>query len=275
MRFNPLLTAAFLLLFSAGAFPCSVFYYRAGGGAYAAKSFDFETPVESFIVKEPAGLGRTAQSGASWTSKYASATVRLRGATAQLPGCGINEAGLVCEAPVLGFSLQQQEGAKIALNELEFIQYQLDNSATVADVARNAAAFRITQRFAPLHYMCCDADSCVSLELSGDGLKATPMPVPVLTNVSYPAAAGRLKEYAGFGGSKPVPEGFGTFQRFVRAATFTRYDPAFPPLDFGLRGLDSLFSDGFTRWQVIYDISGRRLYLRRGKNSISETVSLN
>ncbi|NLO91079.1 MAG: linear amide C-N hydrolase [Elusimicrobia bacterium] len=264
-----------LLLFSAeSAFSCSVFYYRAGGNAYMAKSFDFETPVESFVVKEAAGQPRIAESGAAWTSKYASATIRLRGATADLPGCGINEAGLVCEAPVLGSSLQQQEGDKTALNELEFIQYQLDTSATVEDVARSASGFRITQKFAPLHYMCCDASSCISLELSGNGLKTAPMPVPALTNVSYSSAAERLKEYAGFGGAKPVPQGFGTFQRFVRAATFTVYDSSFSPLDFGIKGLDSLFSEGFTRWQALYDLSGRRLYLRRGHNAVSETVSL-
>ena len=254
-----------LLLIPVSGEPCSVFRYDAQGAAYVAKSFDLETPVEPFAVREPAGLARKTAGGFSWVSKYGGVTIRLRGTTSELPGCGMNERGLVCEAPVLAGTPYSQPGEGPELNELEFLQYQLDNFSTVQEIAANASKFRIRRQFTPLHYMCCDKASCVSIQPQKRGISVTPMPVPALTNVLYASASAELGGYEGFGGSKPVPSGFGTFQRFVRAASYTRYDSAFPPLDFGLRGLDSLYIDGATRWQALYDMNSRKVYLRRAK----------
>ena len=263
-----------LLLLPSAAYSCSVFRYDAPGGSFVAKSFDFDTPVTPFAVREPAGQARKASGGFSWISKYAGVTIRLRGATADLPGCGMNERGLVCEAPLLSGTPDSQTGPGPELNELEFLQYQLDNFATVEEIAANVSKFRIKRRFAPLHYMCCDKASCVALQPGEHGVGLTAMTVPALTNVAYGPASAQLGGYEGFGGSRPVPSGFGAFQRFVRASAFTRYNPALSPLDFGFSGLDSLYLDGFTRWQALYDMRGLKVYLRRANSARLEVYSV-
>ncbi len=53
------------------------------------------------------------------------------------------------------------------------------------------------------------------------------LPIPALTNNSYSESIQNVKQYQGFGGKLPLPGGYETKERFVRAACFIkRLSPA-------------------------------------------------
>ena len=67
----------------------------------------------------------------------------------------MNEAGLAVELMWLQGSIHPSPDQRPAVGVLEWIQYQLDRSATVADVLASDSAVRIAGR-TPLHYLVAD-----------------------------------------------------------------------------------------------------------------------
>ena len=126
----------------------------------------------------------------SWTSKYGSVTVNYSGREFSFDG--MNEAGLV----VSGMGLEQTEypapDARPAIAAIQWIQYQLDTAATVADVIASDAEMRISEQATIFyHFFICDSlGNCASVEFL-DGVMVVhqtaqeTMPVKVLTNSPY------------------------------------------------------------------------------------------
>ena len=79
----------------------------------------------------------------SWTSKYGSVTVNFLGR--EFPFEGMNEAGLVVSAMDLGLTEYPAPDARPAITHLQWIQYQLDTAATVADVIASDLKLRINK----------------------------------------------------------------------------------------------------------------------------------
>ena len=95
---------------------------------------------------------------------------------------------------------------------LEWIQYQLDTAAAVADVVKSDAAVRIAG-VAPLHYLVSDATgAAATIEFLGGRLVAHTggsLPVAVLANTSY----GDSLRYWRRKGESSLPGGSGSEAR--------------------------------------------------------------
>ncbi len=72
-----------------------------------------------------------------WVSKYGSITFNQAGK--EFPYGGINEAGLVIELMWHREAVYPEKDNRYGLSELQWIQYQLDNSETVKEVIRSDA----------------------------------------------------------------------------------------------------------------------------------------
>jgi len=109
-----------------------------------ARNYDWKSG-HGFVVKNLQGqkkfaYGWAGVNPASWISKYGSITFNQFGK--EFPIGGMNEAGLVVEQILLPHSIYPDHGGP-TLSNSEWVQYQLDNFATVNELLRNVEYLQI------------------------------------------------------------------------------------------------------------------------------------
>ena len=98
----------------------------------------------------------------------------------------------------------------------------------------------------------------------------------VMTNDSYARAMEYLKNYAGFGGSKPIPTGRGSLDRFVIASDHIKKASTFAASDavkFGFEGIEQVAS-GATKWRVVYDMDQERVHFSTKTSTAPKSTEL-
>lgn len=150
------------LLFSTviiqSAYPCSSFVLKNGKTILLGKNFDW-TFDQGHIIKNLKNTTKVAYythngTPASWTSKYGSITFNQNGK--EMPYGGMNEKGLVVEMLWLEDTRFNISEDKTYLNELEWIQYQLDNFQTVDEVVAHIENLKIYPIKGKIHYILAD-----------------------------------------------------------------------------------------------------------------------
>ncbi len=139
-------------------YPCSAIVLKSGGQILLAKNFDW-TYRDGIVVKNLRGTTKTAyftHSGepAIWTSKYGSVTFNQNGK--EMPYGGMNEKGLVVEMLWLSLTQYNITAEKEYVNELEWIQYQLDHYKTVQEVMDHVYELKIFPIKGKIHYILTD-----------------------------------------------------------------------------------------------------------------------
>jgi len=218
------------------------------------------------VVKQ--AFAQPAGEGLRWTAKYGSVTFNQFGR--EFPLGGMNEAGLVVEE-LNGPARYPAPDRRPALNEFQWIQYQLDSHATVREVLRSGPKARISRLLADLHFLVADAKGRRAVVEFVDGRMVAyergDLPVSVLSNNGYPESIRYLRLHQGFGGQREVSDGPESIERFVRAATMLE--------GYGLPGQRLMPDDGFsilksveqadTQWSIVYNL-GRRLVFFKTKD---------
>ncbi len=171
-----------------------------------------------------------------WRSKFGcAAMISFEGAATD----GLNEKGLAAHLLVLGETELEAPDHRAVLPDTHWAQYVLDNFATVNDVveAHRAGSFRIAAAWSTdlgyskhlsTHLAVQDAsgDSAVIEYLKGKVAIHHGPEYRIMTNdPPYDEMIERLKQYAPFGGTKPVPGDVSAEDRFVRIADYIRYLP--------------------------------------------------
>ncbi len=205
---------------------------------------------------------------ASWISKHASVTFNQYGR--EFPNGGLNDAGLVVEVMWLDTSLSPAPDDRSSLSELQWIQYQLDTFASVAEMIEAAQRVRISTVYGKVHYLACDASSaCAAFENLDGKLVITSgadLPARALTNHSYAQSLAHRRAQP-----RP-PKGLGSLDRFARASRLAEdargstdgVNAAFTILD-SVRGSE-------TQWQIVYDAKRFQIHFRTAK--LRETRTL-
>jgi choloylglycine hydrolase len=245
---------------------CTTFCLEGTGGLYFGKNYDFQIGGGLLVVNKR-GVEKAARADASnparWTSRYGSVTFNQYGR--EFPSGGMNEAGLVVELMWLEGARYPGRDRRPAVGVLEWIQFQLDNSATVEEVIASRKSIRIAGGV-PLHYLVGDRTGrCAAVEFLGGEMVAhsgAAMPVPVLTNDTYERSIQFLRRHRGFGGTLEVPEHAGSLARFARAASLVREHARRP--DAGVQEafdvLASVAAPGYTQWSIVYDLRAMRVH---------------
>lgn len=209
----------------------------------------------------------------SWVSKYGSLTFNNRGR--DFPDCGMNEAGLtVFEMSLKGSEFKEDKSLPTLMTEL-WIQYQLDNFETVAQVIKSTAKIMIDGR--TWHFFVTDrhGNSAVIEFIKGEVVvhSGDSLPVPALCNSIYSYEIKRLKTYAGFGGSIPVKVDDKKIPRFVHAAHMLKNfkkSPSKPALDYGFDILKLLHQDRSNswnnKWSIMVDVKNLTVYFTTYRN---------
>ncbi len=238
---------------------CTTFELEGPSGRVIGKCYDWDmghglVVVNKREVTKRALLVDSRQRPAEWRATYASVTFNQYGL--ELPNGGMNEAGLVVEVMWLASTELEPPDARPVVNELQWIQLQLDSYSTTAEVVGHLGDVRITRVHGLVHYLVCDrTGACAAVELLG-GKPVVSKGARVLTNHTYAGSAAYLRQLAG-----PAPDGAGSLARFARASRLAARPPAAALEDGAFDILDSVNNDD-SRWHIVYDPVRLRAWFR-------------
>jgi len=262
---------------------CTTFCLRDGGRIVFGKNYDWEVG-DGMLVVNQRGLARKADIAetnsakdrpVSWVSRYGSVTFNQYGRDF-LSG-GMNEAGLVIELMMMPGSRYPANDARPALDILQWIQYNLDTHATVAEVVAADQKVRIAGSV-PLHYLVADRQGGVAtIEFLQGRLVAhtgKDLPVAALTNSTYQESETARQEIKAH--HLAAPGGPASLARFERAAE--RVD-AFngkkgDAVAYAFETLDQVAQGSFTQWSIVYEIDRLRVHFRTRDRRQVRTLSL-
>jgi penicillin V acylase-like amidase (Ntn superfamily) len=229
------LAAAFAGLLSIqSAVPCTrVLWSSPDGQVFVARTQDWTEKAGSAFRVYPRGMQRTgavAENPHKWTSKYGSLVVTGYDIATHE---GVNEMGLSGHLLYLavenGFG--QRDTKREAIGVMQWVQYYLDNYATVAEAvaANKTFTFQIDPMILPngfpteVHVSLSDksGDSAVIEYVNGTARIYHDKRFTVMTNEpTYDKQIENLKQYRTFGGDKALPGDRTPSDRFVRAAYY-------------------------------------------------------
>ena len=268
-RFYPPVVLFLVLVFllSHVSFACTTFCLRRNGEVLFGKNYDWMVGDGLILVNkrgvEKSAVSESRPNPARWVSKYGSVTFNQYGR--ENPSGGMNEAGLVIELMWHSEAQYPKSDARPIVGTLEWIQYQLDNSRTVAEVIENSEKVRIASEI-PLHYLVSDkAGNTATIEFLNGKLLAhmgKTLTVSVLTNDSYE----RSVKYAE---ATPLERARtnSSLDRFARAAQKTaeferQSKTEQEAVNYAFEILSNVAQPGYTQWSIVYDQKRGKVYFR-------------
>jgi penicillin V acylase-like amidase (Ntn superfamily) len=279
-RLLPFLLAAFALAWILPpADACTTFCLRKGSTAVFGKNYDWHFD-DGLVLVNKRGVAKTATRPASgepaqWTSRYGSLTFNQFGR--EFPSGGLNEAGLVLELMWLEETRYPAPDRRPTLGALEWIQYQLDNYGTVAEMVKNAGRLRVGSA-GKIHFLACDKGrSCATVEfLDGKTVvhAGASLPAAALTNHTYESSVHFLDTWRK---DDQALAGKGSLQRFARAANRAEAFSAHgddDPVGYAFATLDEVAQGAFTQWSIVYELGAGRVHWRTRQNRAVRSVAL-
>ncbi len=256
---------------------CTTFCLRDGVRVVFGKNYDWMID-DGLLFVNKRGVRRhssTSGSPASWVSRYGSVTFNQFGR--DFPSGGINETGLVIELMWLDGSIYPHPDERASVDNLEWIQYQLDTASLVEQVLASDTQVRI-QAGQPLHYLVADsAGQVATVEfLNGRMVAHTgeSLPVAALANDSFAASWTFLQQLDAAG--QPVPEGPASLYRFARAANRVRSfsaTGAAEPVDYAFATLAQVAQTS-TQWSIVYEADRGQVHFQTRASPSIKTLAL-
>lgn len=272
-----------LLMYPGPAGACTSFFLEHEQYPVHGANFDW-TDGAGMVVINRKGVSKTAVTGpdhndnpAVWISKYGSVSFNMFGC--DWAWGGMNEAGLAASTMILDETQYPKPDPRPSVFLGQWLQYQLDNSASVDEVLSSNANLRIrsTEQRLKAHYFFSDrSGNCGVVEfLEGRFVaytKAT-MPVKVLVNDRYDVSLSVWEKFKALAGDSRRFIGDLSYQRFVRTAMILdRWQPAND-----LTSVQEAFSilgtatykrhrHTHTQWQIVFDSRNRSIHYRTKKD---------
>lgn len=223
-----------------------------GQGVFTVRNMDWHGQMPTALWVMPAGREQVAANAkdpnpAKWTSKYGSVATEIFNLGT---GDGMNEKGLHAAMLYLTPSDYGTRDPKLpAISISLWVQYYLDNFATVAEAVADfeknpyqVVTLVVEGQPGVVHLQVTDAtgDAAVFEVIDGKMNIYHGEQCQVLTNLPpLPEQLANLKNYEGFGGTKPLPGTTASDDRFVRA---TFYRNALPKAQSGDEAVAYLMS---------------------------------
>jgi penicillin V acylase-like amidase (Ntn superfamily) len=259
--------AILAVLMATPGFTCTTVCLLEQGRALVAYNYDFH-PSEGLVLVNKRGTrkqSRVEPQGASWTARHGSITFNQFGR--DNPTTGVNEQGLMVSLMWLDATAYPPPDHRPAVGILEWIQYHLDQHASVAEVVANAEAVRPTSRI-PIHYLFADASGDAATIEFLDGTlvvhRGETLPVRALANSTYADSVAAFEAAKRTG---EMPTSGSSLDRFVRGAMLASGDG--DPMARSFAVLAAVARPGFTRWSIVYDLEAGDVYF---KTDINEAI---
>ncbi len=270
----------FFAIVTQSVIPCSTFFINHNGQMVFGRNYNWVAGT-GIVCTNQRGLLKTSYkvpdgSSITWTSRYGSITFNQYGK--EFPTGGMNEKGLVVELMWLDETVYPRADERPAVGVLQWIQYQLDNCASIEEVIATDKQLRITASTSPLHYLVADANgNAATIEFLQGKLvahKGNELFFPVLTNSVYAESVQHAKEAVQK--NEPV-EGSGSLERFAKACQMIQQYKSGQKntsiIDQSFNILEAVSQGDYTRWSIVYDITNRRVYFRTNARPTIKSVS--
>src|SRR5262245_7325107 len=252
---------------------CTTVCLREKDRAVVAYNYDFHAP-EGLVLVNKRGTRKVSSvrsQGATWTAVHGSVTFNQFGR--DNPMTGLNEKGLMVSQMWLDETRYPPADGRPVVGILEWIQYQLDRHASVAEVVANVEAVRPMSRIT-IHYLVADASGDVATLEYLDGKlvvhRGATLPVRALTNSTYADSVAALERARRAG---EVPTSVSSLDRFVRAATLAETGHG-DPVARGFEVLARVAQPDFTRWSIVYDLGAGEVHFRTQGNQAIRRIAL-
>lgn len=254
---------------------CSLFSMTRENEAVCGGNLDLQAPFPGYVIVNPRGLTKSVipwkgswptwpnyrdGNGQFWVSRYGSITFTCYGRNF-IEG-GMNEAGLVVDQASL-WAVYPPEDTRPGISCPQWMQYQLDNYATVAEVIEHLNDLRPDGE--GWHYLIADSTgACAVIEyLYGmpSVYRDETAPVCALTNTAYEQALSHIPMDIAFDGKADIASTGDSYGRFVRMAALLRdYDPQKDgaAYSYAFYILDAVSCEETLR-SVVYDIGRKRM----------------
>lgn len=262
-----------------------VIWPEAGGAVLVGRNMDFHKDLMTNLWKQPRGVTRDdgVTGKLSWTSKYGSV---IAAAFDIISVDGLNEAGLAGHVLWLAESTYgTPDAGRTQLSQAVWLQYFLDNFATVADAVAWIAEtdVQVVQMDDPtgggppaIHLALDDAsgDSAIIEYIDGKAKVYHDRTYRVMTNSpTFDQQLELVKSFTGLGGTEPLPGSTLAADRFARASY---YAGRLPEPASQVEAIASMFSvirnaaqpfripdpgkpdASQTIWQVVLDLTNKR-----------------
>ncbi len=231
--------------------PCTTFVLKTKKELFFGRNLDWVSDIGMIMVNQKnvdkQSLVFPPEKSAEWTSKYGSITFNQFGK--EFPFGGINEEGLIIEVLVSEAEYPEADERPV-VNELQWVQYQLDNCKTVNEVIATDKVIRIGQTNELLHYLICDADGNVAaVEFIGGKMvvyKGKDLSKPVLVNDPYESSVEGCKN--------------GEMGRFGTAADLIKKYKATDGsgLEYSFQILEQVALSA--EWAIVYDVNKKQIH---------------
>lgn len=241
---------------------CTTFFIHHRDQMVFGRNYDWLADA-GMVCTNQRGLEKTSFKNAdgktiSWISKYGSISFNQYGK--EMPTGGMNEKGLVVELMWLDETKYPKPDDRPSIGVLQWIQYQLDNCATIDEVIATDRQLRITSGGTPLHYLVADANGhAATIEFLDGKMKVhkdDQLPFPVLTNDTYERS---VKSKTG-----KISTLDNSLARFSTACSMVeQYKGGSQSLvDYSFNILDQVSQGDFTKWSIVYDITNKAIYFK-------------
>lgn len=253
-----------LVIFITAGHACTTFFIHHNGKMVFGRNYDWMADA-GMVCTNQRGLAKTSVKNndgktVNWTSQYGSISFNQYGK--EFPTGGMNEKGLVVELMWLDGTQYPKPDDRPAIGVLQWIQYQLDNCASIEEVIATDKKIRIISNGTPLHYLVADARGyAATIEfLEGEMVvhKGADLVLPVLTNDTYDRSVKSNQ--------RGVTKGNNSLERFSAACKMIReYKTSAGQKNLVDQSFDILskVSQGdYTKWSIVYDITGKKVYFK-------------
>lgn len=259
---------------------CSAVVLKNGQTVLLAKNFDW-TYGSGFVIKNLRGVNKrafptAAGTPAQWISKYGSVTFNQNGK--EMPYGGINEKGLAIEMLWLDYTVYYTNSATPYVNELEWIQYQLDNYATVAEVMAHAEELSIRPFKGKVHFIIADAEGhSVVLEHIAGTIRMSSRAIDecqTITNYDVTTSDAYTTRPTALKGN--VTSALYRYARLQAALDKNNFsNDLTEKTAFALLDKVSIRKGSFkTYWSIVYDLKRRTLYFKSADAPMIKNLAL-
>jgi penicillin V acylase-like amidase (Ntn superfamily) len=213
----------------------------------------------------------------SWVSKFGSISFTQFGR--EFPIGGVNEKGLAVETLWLSVSdyPEPEEQTLPVLNELQWVQFILDRSATVEEAIFNSRHVQAVPIMSAVHYFVCDKTQCAVFEYLGGQLSIEKTDAgqrySVLTNSSYAETLLNLRRYTNFGGNETIPNDYDSMARFARLANTLKNSPVASNFEDIATRLQGVRSSSQTVWVLGYNLKDQKVEWQTKQRMAKKTFS--
>ena len=271
MLIKKLIAAVALLLSMTVTNACTTFFIHHNGKMIFGRNYDWMADA-GMVCTNQRGLSKTSMKTEdgktiSWISQYGSISFNQYGK--EFPTGGMNEKGLVVELMWLDGTVYPKPDDRPAIGVLQWIQYQLDNCATIDEVIATDKTVRIISKGTPLHYLVADANgNAATIEFLDGKLvvhRGNDLSLPVLTNDTYERlSTGSSKDNSSL-------ERYSTSCKMIKEYKIAPGNKSL--IDQSFEILNKVAAGDYTKWSIVYDLTEKKIWFKT--NRFQQIRSLN